>query len=146
MSSAAANTSSDKAQAESDSSQTAKETSKASETGQAAGGSETPEDKKKTKEYWQGKFKSARAELADAKERQQLAEDELNLLQIQDAREVDSTMKAELAEKIKTKEDEVSDWRAATEEAQRILEDLQNKFNDSGAPDEWGVAEIETSE
>lgn len=141
-----ANTSSDKAQAELDSSQADKQTSKASETGQAAGKSETPEDKINTKEYWRAKFKSARAQLADAKERQQLSEDELNLLQIQDASTLDPTLKAELAEKIKAKEDEVSQGRTATEEAQKFLEDLQTKFKHSGAPDEWSETEIETSE
>ena len=146
MSSAPANTSSENAPAERDSGQAPKQTSKMSETGQAAGKSETPEDKQETKEYWQSKFKSARAQLADAKERQQLAEDELDLLQIQDARELELTRKAELSEQIKAKEDEVSEGRAATEEAQKILEDLQNEFKDSGAPDEWSETEIETPE
>jgi ribonuclease HII len=84
--------------------------------------------------------------LADAKERQQLAENELNLLQIQDARELDPATKAELAEKIKAKENEVPQTRAATEEAQKNLENLQNEFKASGAPDEWSETEIETSE
>ena len=83
--------------------------------------------------------------MADAKERQQPAEDELNPLQIPDARELDPNAKAELAEKIKAKEDEVSQRRAATEEAQKNLEDLQNEFKASGAPDEWSETETETS-
>ncbi len=115
----------------------ADQTGTASEVGQTPGEAETPEGKAKTKEYWQGKFKSARAQLADAKERQQLAEDELNLLQIQDARELSITVKAELAEKIKAKEDEVSQARSATERAQKNLDDLENKFKESGAPEEW---------
>jgi ribosome-binding protein aMBF1 (putative translation factor) len=144
MSSTPAVSSSDKAQAEPDSSHAATETSKAPETGQAANEPEKPENKKGTKEYWQSRFKSARARLADAEERQHLAEDELNLLQIQDAREIDPTAKAELADKIKAKENEVSGSRAATAEAQKTLLDLENEFKASGAPDEWSETETET--
>jgi len=146
MSSTPAISSSDKAQAERDSSHAARQTSKAPETGQAANEPQKPENKKGTKEYWQSRFKSARARLADAEERQQLAEDELNLLQIQDVREPNPNVKAELADKIKAKEDEVSGRRAATEEAQKTLEDLQNEFKASGAPDEWSETETQTSE
>ena len=145
MSSTPALSSSGKAQAEPDSSHAAGQTSKTPETGQAANEPEKPENKEGTKEYWQSRFKSARARLADAEERQQLAEDELNLLQIQDARELDLNTKAELADKIKAKEDEVSGRRAATEEAQKTLEDLQDEFKASGAPDEWSDTENETS-
>jgi hypothetical protein len=146
MSSTPATSSSDKAQAEPDSSHPARQTGQSAETGQAANEPEKPENEKGTKEYWQSRFKSARARLADAEERQQLAEDELNLLQIQDARELNLTTKAELADKIKAKEDEVSEGRAATEEARKILEDLQNEFKTSGAPDEWSETETETHE
>jgi hypothetical protein len=138
-------TPSEQAQAEGESPQPAKQTSQAPETGQAATKSEKPEEKNETKEYWQARFKSARAQLADARERQQLAEDELNLLQIQDARELDPNLKAELAGKIKAKEDEVSQKRAATEEAQKALEDLQKGFQASGAPDEWSETETSTN-
>jgi hypothetical protein len=101
------------------------------------GQAEEPKYKKGTKEYWLARFKSARARLADARERQQLAEDELNLLQIQDARELNPNLKAEVDAKIKAKEDEVSHNRAATEEAQRALDDLLKEFQASGAPQEW---------
>ena len=143
MSSSPALSSSEKAQVERGSSHAAGETSKAPETGQAANEPGKPENKQGTMEYWQSRFKSARARLADAEERQQLAEDELNLLQIQDARELNPNAKAELADKIKAKQDEVSGSRAATEEAQKALEDLQDEFKASGAPDEW--SETETS-
>jgi chromosome segregation ATPase len=101
------------------------------------GQAEEPKFKKGTKEYWQARFQSARARLADARERQQLAEDELNLLQIQDARELNSNLKADLDAKIKPKEDEVSQNRVATEEAQKALDDLRKEFQASGAPEEW---------
>jgi hypothetical protein len=145
-SSTPATSSSEKAQAERDSSHAATEASTAPGTGQVANEPEKPESKQETKEYWQSRFKSARARLADAEERQQLAEDELNLLQIQDARELNPTTKAELQDKIKAKEDDVSGARAATEEAQKTLEDLQNEFKASGAPEEWSETETETHE
>jgi hypothetical protein len=134
-------TSSDKAQPEPDSSHEAGEISKAPETGQAANEPAKPEKEKESKEYWQGRFKSARARLADAQERQQLAEDELNLLQIQQVRQVDASAKAEFDDKVKAKQDEVSDKRAATREAQRALDDLQDEFKASGAPEEWSETE-----
>lgn len=101
---------------------------------------------KKTREYWQGKFKSAREELARAKELQTLAEDELNLLQIQDARLLDLNSKAELAGKIAAKQDEVSKCEAATARAQKTLDDLEDEFEKSGAPAEWSDTETESSE
>jgi hypothetical protein len=140
-SSTPAATPSDQAQAERESREAAQQTRPAPETGQAASTSEKPENENKTREYWQARFKSARAQLADARERQQLAEDELNLLQIQQVRELDPHAKNELGEKIGAKEDEVSQRRAATEEAQKALQDLQKEFQASGAPDEWSETE-----
>jgi hypothetical protein len=133
--------SSDKAKAEPDSSHATGETSKATETGQAANEPQKPENEKKTREYWQSRFKSARARLADTQERQQLAEDELNLLQIQEVRELNADAKTELADKVKAKTDEVSQARAATEEARKALQDLQDEFQASGAPEEWSETE-----
>ena len=98
---------------------------------------ESPEGKIKTKEYWQAKFAAARQELAQAKEHQQLAEDELNLLQIQAARELDPTAKQDLNNKAQAKQTEVDSARAATEKAQKALDDLQQEFKDSGAPEDW---------
>lgn len=110
---------------------------KESETGQATTNSESTEAKRGTKDYWQIKFKSARARLASAKEQQQLAEDELNLLQIQQVRALDSNLKAELTDRINAKEVEVEKKRAAADAAQKALDELQKEFKDSGALDEW---------
>jgi hypothetical protein len=144
MAAAPAKSSSDTAQAEADSSHAAGETSKATEMGQAAHEAEKPESEKETKEYWQDKFKAARARLADAEERQHLAEDELNLLQIQQARELNTDAKAELDEKVKVKAGEVAQARETTEAAQKALEDLQEQFKASGAPEEWSETETST--
>jgi type IV secretory pathway VirB10-like protein len=98
---------------------------------------ESSGDKAKTKDYWQGKFKAARQDVAKAKEQQQLAEDELNLLQIQQAREIDPNTKADLTSKIQAKQSEIDTNKTATEAAQKALDDLEKDFKDSGAPDDW---------
>lgn len=114
---------------------TAAETSPA-EKGEA--NPEKPEDKMKTKEYWQAKFQAARKELADAQEQQQVTEDELNLLQIQQARELDQVAKDELGRKIETKQAEVTQKTQETLKAREALDKLQKEFQESGAPEDWG--------
>ncbi len=123
-------------------------TSPAEETGgqesvEATAGGEKEEsgDKLKTKEYWQARFKSARAELEKAQDEQQLVEDELNLLGIQQARELNPKVKDEISNKIAAKKPAAEAKRAATAKAQKALDDLQKKFKDSGAPDEWSQTE-----
>jgi hypothetical protein len=93
--------------------------------------------KDKTRDYWQGKFKAARLDVAKAKEQQQLAEDELNLLQIQQAREMDTTGKADLTAKVQAKQSEVDTNKATTDAAQKVLDGLEKDFKASGAPDDW---------
>ena len=98
---------------------------------------EQPESSVKTRDYWQQKFNAARQTLAKTKERQQLAEDELNLLQIQQAREMDPTVQADLNNKVQAKQSEVDSAKDATDAAQKALDDLNKEFKDSGAPDDW---------
>lgn len=94
-------------------------------------------DKAMTRDYWQGKFKTARQNLSQAKEHQQLAEDELNLLQIQQARELDPNVKQDLTNKIQDKQSEVDVDKTATAAAQKGLDELDKDFKDSGAQDDW---------
>jgi hypothetical protein len=107
---------------------------------EAETGNETvkpPESKPKTREEWEAKIKAARQDLAKAKEMQQLSEDELNLLQIQEAQEINLGTKADLDAKIQAKQSEVDVNKATTEAAQKALDDLEKEFKDSGeAPDE----------
>ena len=145
-SSTPAATASEQAQSERNAREAVKQANPASEPSQPATKSEKPEDKTETKEYWQARFKSVRAQLADAQERQELVEDEINLLQIQEVRALDPNLKTEFAGKIKSKEDELSQKRAATEQARKALEDLQKEFQASGAPEEWSETETETRE
>jgi hypothetical protein len=98
---------------------------------------EKPEDKIKTKEYWQARFKAARANLASAEEEQQLAEDELSLLQIQQARELAPEIQQEIGDKIAAKKAEVETKRAATARAHKALQELEKEFKESRAPAEW---------
>jgi hypothetical protein len=98
---------------------------------------ESPGDKAQTRDYWQGKFKAARQELAHAKELQQLAEDELHLLQTRQAQEIDANAKADLTTKVQAKQSEIATNKATTEAAQKALDDLEKEFKDSGAPDDW---------
>lgn len=102
---------------------------------------EHPESQPKTREEWQAKFKAVREGLAKAKELQQLSEDELNLLQIQEAREIDATAKADLDAKVQAKQSEVDTNRAATQAAQKALDDLDQEFKDSGSPADWSDTE-----
>ncbi|MFB3923143.1 MAG: hypothetical protein ACE145_15595 [Terriglobia bacterium] len=97
-----------------------------------------PEDEKKgTKEMWQGRFKSARAQITAAEDAQRLSEDELSLLQIQQARELDPDTQRDLEGKIKDKNAEVAAQRAQTDKAKKALEALDKEFKESGAPAAW---------
>jgi hypothetical protein len=91
----------------------------------------------KTREDWQAKFKAAHQDLSNAEKMQQLSEDELNLLEIQQTQQIDPGAKAELADKVQSKQAEVDTHKAATEAAQKALADLEKEFKASGAPDDW---------
>ncbi len=112
------------------------EESKASST-EAAASAPASEDKKKTKDYWQGQFKEARANLDRAQEELKLAEDELTLLQMQEARELDPNTKTQLGDKVSAKLMEVDNKRQIVDKAKQVLADLQKEFEDSGAPQDW---------
>jgi hypothetical protein len=96
-----------------------------------------PEDKQKTRDYWQGRFRAARQKVAEAEELQRLAEDELSLLQIQQARELNPDAQSTLEAQVKAKNAELEDKRAQTAKAQKALEDLEKDFKESGAPEDW---------
>jgi type IV secretory pathway VirB10-like protein len=98
---------------------------------------ESPEGKVKTRDYWQAKFKDTRARLAQAREQEQLVEDELNLLQIQQARELDPNARLELETRARGKQAEVDARHAATDAAKNALNDLEREFTESGAPGDW---------
>jgi len=96
-----------------------------------------PEDKQKTRDYWQGRFRAAKQRIADAEELQRLAEDELSLLQIQQARELSPDGQADLEARVKAKNAELETRRATTAKARKALENLEKEFKESGAPTDW---------
>lgn len=102
---------------------------------------EAAESKTWTREEWQAKFRAARRDLAKAKEVEQLSEDELNLMQIQEARELDAVAKQGLDTHIQNKQSEVNVDKATTADAQKALDHLEELFQQSGAPDDWSVTD-----
>jgi len=94
-----------------------------------------------TRDYWQRRFETARETLARAQEEQQLAENELSLLQTRQAQELNPTSQSELARAIPAKQEEVQMKRAAAEKAKLDLDTLVKQFEVSGAPPEWSQPE-----
>lgn len=91
----------------------------------------------KSKEFWQARFKVARTRLAHAKEEEGLVEDELRLLQIQQARELSPNRSRKLNGKIDATTIELDAKRAAAKKAQEAMAQLEKEFKDSGAPKDW---------
>lgn len=98
-------------------------------------------DKKKSREYWQQQFKSAREKLAADEEQQRLAEDELSLLQIQQARELTPDTQTQIESSIKAKTSEIEAKRAQSAKTKKALDDVEKEFRSSGAPPDWGKTE-----
>jgi len=94
-----------------------------------------------TREYWQARFQTARENLARAQEEQELAVNELTLLQTRQAQELNPTTQAALAQAIPAKQQEIVTNRAAVEKAKQDLEALEKEFEASGAPADWSQAE-----
>ncbi|HET7216127.1 MAG TPA: hypothetical protein VFL79_21245 [Terriglobia bacterium] len=90
-----------------------------------------------SKEYWRARFEAARIRLAHAIEEQKLAEDELRLLQIQQARELDPDRSRKLNSQVDAAIVEVEIKRAATEKARQAMEQLEQELKDNGAPQDW---------
>ena len=114
---------------------------RAAVSGKQAGASATaagkPKSREKSKDYWQARFKAARAHLAHAIEEQKLVEDELRLLQIQQARELNPDRSRKLNSEIDASTVELEVKRTATENARRAMKQVEKEFQDSGAPQDW---------
>ena len=91
----------------------------------------------RSKEYWHARFKAARARLAHALEELALVEDELRLLQIQQARELNPDRSRKLNGWIDAANVELEVKRNAAEKARQAMEKLEKAFKDSGAPQDW---------
>jgi hypothetical protein len=108
---------------------------------QANANSGDDKDKKKTKEYWQGKFQAARATLKKAEEAQKLVQDEMDFLKVRQIQEPSADAQADIKAKMETAQANIDAATPVTEKARKNLDDLQNAFNDSGAPAEWSQTE-----
>jgi hypothetical protein len=95
------------------------------------------EESEKSKAYWQARFKAARTLLAHAKDEQTLVEDELRLLQIQQARELNPDRSRKLNGQIDASTVTLETKRDATRKARGALEKLEKEFKDRGAPQKW---------
>ena len=99
------------------------------------------DDKKNDRDYWQSQFKSVRQKILADQEQQRLAEDELSLLQIQQARELSPDRQTELDTQVKAKSAEVEGKRAQSAKSKKQLEDLEKELKESGAPADWSKLE-----
>lgn len=96
---------------------------------------------KGSEQYWRLRFKAARGDLAKAQEQQKLAEDEVTLLQSQQAHEMASGSASAFDSQISAKQSEAASKRAAVEQAQRDLEALEQELKESGSPRAWSEPE-----
>ncbi|HEV2378488.1 MAG TPA: hypothetical protein VG206_01680 [Terriglobia bacterium] len=96
---------------------------------------------KGSEQYWRVRFKAARGELAKAQEQQKLAEDEVALLQSQQAHEMASGNASAFNSQISAKQSEAESKRAAVEQAQRDLEALEQELKESRSPQAWSEPE-----
>jgi hypothetical protein len=103
--------------------------------------SDDKEDKQGSKELWQSRFKAAKQRVATDEDAQRLSEDELGLLQIQQARELDPDTLKDLEAKIKDKSADVEAKRAQTAKSKKAVEALEKEFKESGAPADWAKTE-----
>jgi len=94
---------------------------------------------KGSEEYWRRRFSAAREALAWAQEQRQLAEDELRLLQSQQAHDWGSAAAESAESRIADKQTEVESKSAAEAQAQRELDALESEFRQSGAPEDWST-------
>lgn len=118
-------------------------TSAASQASKAPEPKKEAEDKVKTKEYWESKFAAARSAVDRADEELRLSEDELNLAQMNAARELDPAKQAELKRDVSAKQSAADAKREADEKAKQALETVKKDFEASGAPKDWLPAEEE---
>jgi len=75
--------------------------------------------------------------LKQAREEQSLVEDEIRLLQIRQARDLNPDRSRKLNSKIDASTIELEAKRAATQKAQAALDEIEKKFKKSGAPEDW---------
>lgn len=108
-----------------------------SDSGEKKSEETSPDDKKKTKEYWQEQFQNAKADLNKAQEQSKLSDDELSLAQADAARQLDADKRSEADKNVATKQSAADAKHAALDKATQAMEDLKKQFEESGAPADW---------
>ena len=73
-------------------------------------------DKKKSKDYWQAKFKSVRADLAQAEEAQKLVQDEIDLLKMRQVQEPSADAQTEINAKLTARQSELETATTTTDQ------------------------------
>jgi hypothetical protein len=68
-----------------------------------------------------------------------LVQDEIDLLNRRKLQETSTDAQADITNQLTARQAELQTKIAATEKAQKVLDDLQDKFDKSGAPTEWSV-------
>ncbi len=96
-----------------------------------------PDDPAQKEQYWKGRFRSARAKLAEAEQDFSLQDGELSLATSAAAREPDTRLRESRMAALAGKRGEVERYRQRLEEARTELKDLQQEFSASGAPRAW---------
>jgi hypothetical protein len=95
------------------------------------------DDKIKTRDYWRDRMQGLMNDLDNAREVQNVSESELNLLHLQQTRELDPNVQKDLEEKAKAKQAEVDQLRLNTTAARQAVVDFQKEFKASGANPDW---------
>ncbi|HEX5482172.1 MAG TPA: hypothetical protein VFZ08_06045 [Terriglobia bacterium] len=86
-----------------------------------------------TKAYWDALLAEAQQRVSTAQEEEQLAENELQLLKLQQLRTLDPNLHASLAARISAKQTEIAAAKQAVEQAKQELEKLQKEMQASQA-------------
>lgn len=84
-----------------------------------------------TKAYWDILLTEAQQRVSTAQEEERLAENELQLLKLQQLRTLDPSLQASLAARISMKQTEIAAAKQAVEKAEQELEKIQNEMKAS---------------
>lgn len=88
-----------------------------------------------TKAYWQARLAAAQQQVSTAQEEEKLAENELQLLKLQQLRTLDPNLQSSLAVRVSAKQSEIAAAKAAVEKAQQELEKVQKEMQASVSPE-----------
>lgn len=102
-------------------------------TAQAPQSALPPGIKPGTKAYWKARLAAAKQQVSTAQEEEKLAENELQLLKLQQLRTLDPNLQSNLAVRVSAKQSEIAAAKAAVEKAQQELEQVQKEMQASAS-------------